>query len=934
MSELTDDHSPYKGLVPYSEEDAGFFFGREADRDVIEANLIASRLTILYGPSGVGKSSILRAGVAHHLRKLTKQNLHEQGVPEFIVVVFNSWRDDPSIGLVSCIYDSVIKTFRDQSIKMIAPQANLMETVQAWTRHFDCNLLIILDQFEEYFLYHPHDQDHAFDIQFSQAVNRPDLRANFLISMREDGLSGLDRFKGHIPNIFNNYLRLEHLDFDAARDAVEKPIEQYNHLHPKDFPISIEPELIDAVLSQVKTGHLVLGEMGRGTIKESNIKAQIETPYLQLVMIRLWDEEISQNSRSLQLGTLIKLGGAQSIVRTHLDRVMRSLSRKDQDTATNFFQYLITPSGSKIAYPAADLIKHSGRSEEDVAEILKTLEDERVLRQIPSSIDNPDTVRYEIFHDVLALAILDWRSRFLTDQSISKQVSAQVSLLTSQIGFSSEQVSTLITEISTTFQPKPFDGRSPYKGLDYFEEEDAELFFGRDKLVDDLVDRVKQSRTVFVTGPSGSGKSSLVRAGLIHALKQGSIKNSDRWLYATIKPGRDPLEALALSFSRLKSPELANYFREHINKAGILHECAESTLDGRKDQRIVLFIDQFEEVFTQVSMEDERVSFLNLLTYAANVENGRVIILFAMRSDFVSNCATYPNLNALLNQQFVQIGAMQPDELVNAIAKPALRVGLRIDPDLVAQVINDMQGESGALPLMQFALKDLFDSQKQQGGNIALTLNDYLQRGGVRKALERHADDTLSKLAIHEQELARSIFSRLIEIGRDTPDSRRTALFDELVPTNIKAEDVETVVQKLADARLVTTDEIAGKNTVTISHEKLINSWPWLKKLVNENRDVIILLNEIMVDAREWEENSRDSSYLYSGARLEYAVERIKAHTLVLSGSALAYVQEGIAMQQAVMARQRRQRRQVLFVAIGLVSSIVINCILIITILR
>jgi len=272
-------------------------------------------------------------------------------------------------------------------------------------------------------------------------------------------------------------------------------------------------------------------------------------------------------------------------------------------------------------------------------------------------------------------------------------------------GFNEDEVSALIKEISSTFQPKPFDGRYPYKGLDVFEEEDAELFFGREKIVEDLVERVKKSRTVFITGPSGCGKSSLVRAGLIPALKRGGLKNSERWLYETVKPGRDPLEALALAFSRLKSPDLGNYFRENRQQMNVLNECAESALSGQKDQRLVLFFDQFEEVFTQVGQEEIRTTFLDLLTHAATVEDGRVIILFAMRSDFVSNCATYPELNALLNLEFVQIGAMGPDELVSAIAQPALRVGLRIDPDLIAQIINDMQGEPGALPLMQFALK-------------------------------------------------------------------------------------------------------------------------------------------------------------------------------------------------------------------------------------
>jgi formylglycine-generating enzyme required for sulfatase activity/energy-coupling factor transporter ATP-binding protein EcfA2 len=449
------------------------------------------------------------------------------------------------------------------------------------------------------------------------------------------------------------------------------------------------------------------------------------------------------------------------------------------------------------------------------------------------------------------------------------------------IGFTADQVSALITQISTTFQPKPFDGRCPYKGLDVFEEEDAELFFGREKLVDDLVSRVKESRTIFITGPSGSGKSSLVRAGLIHALKKGAVKDaySERWLYASLNPGRDPIEALASAFSRLKNPDLGSYFREYAGQVSALHECAESALTERKDQRLVLFIDQFEEVFTQLS-RDKVETFIKLLAHTTAVEHGRVISLFSMRSDFVSNCATYPQLNALLNRQFVQIGAMQPEELVSAMAQPALRVGLRIDPELISQIITDMKGEPGALPLMQFALKELFDVGQAKGSLFALTLGDYLKHGGIDQALERHANSSLAKLNGHEQELARSIFSGLIEIGRGTQDTRRTALFDELIPSRAKSEDVEAIVQKLADARLITTDEVAGKDTVTISHEKLIDAWPWLRKLVNENREVIALQNEIASDAKEWEEHQRDESYLYGGTRLVTAQEKLKKLTL------------------------------------------------------
>lgn len=321
-------------------------------------------------------------------------------------------------------------------------------------------------------------------------------------------------------------------------------------------------------------------------------------------------------------------------------------------------------------------------------------------------------------------------------------------------------------------------------------------------------------------------------------------------------------------------------------------------MQDKRGKRVVFFVDQFEEVFTQVSREEERIAFLNLLTHAATAENRRVIILFSMRSDFVSNCATYPKLNELLNRQFIQIGAMQGHELVSAIAQPALRVGLRIDPDLIAQIINDMQGEPGALPLMQFALKDLFDSQQEKSGLIALTLHDYLGRGGIHKSLERHADKTFAAFNTEEQELARSIFSSLIQIGRGTQDTRRLANFDELVPTRDKIEEVETIVHKLADARLITTDEIAGKNTVTLAHEKLLDAWIWLKRLVNENRETIAVQNEVAEDAKEWDEHKRDSSYLYSGTRLKGIQEWTNKHPDFLSPLAIEFMKESLNVKR------------------------------------
>jgi WD40 repeat protein len=430
---------PYKGLTPYDESDAPFFFGREAEREIITANLMASRLTLLYGPSGVGKSSVLRAGVAYHLRKLSQQNLIERGAPEFVVVVFSSWRDDPIAGLAAHIQEAISPLLAGQKISEAgkAEKGSLVQNLQTWSEHIDGDLLIILDQFEEYFLYHPQEDGiGTFASEFPRAVNRPDLRVNFLISVREDALAKLDRFKGRIPNLFDNYLRIDHLDRAAARAAIERPIVEYNRLQTEGQTVSIEPELVEAVLDQIKTGQVRLGEAGRGMIEgpvSRSDEGRIETPYLQLVMTRLWDEEITPAPLReegeklgirgvLRLSTLQRLGGAERIVHTHLDTTMGALPPDERDAAAQIFHYLVTPSGTKIAHTVPDLAEYAHISPEQITPVLEKLSgtELRILRPVAPPLNQPGPPRYEIFHDVLAGAILDWRARYVRAQELAE----------------------------------------------------------------------------------------------------------------------------------------------------------------------------------------------------------------------------------------------------------------------------------------------------------------------------------------------------------------------------------------------------------------------------------------------------------------------------------------------------------------------------------
>lgn len=416
-----DGLCPYKGLIPYTEQDAAFFFGREQDQAIITANLMSTRLTVLYGPTGAGKSSVLRAGVAHALNVYAQQTTADDGQPDVAVLVFNNWRDNPLTALAGAIHTTITKALRaaDRPGVDETLQLDLEAALERWARHFKGELLIILDQFEEFFLYHAQeDGPGTFAVEFPAIVNRADLHVNFVLSLREDALSKLDRFKGRLPQLFDNYLRMPRLTRAAAREAIIRPLDEYNRRQPdrRGF-MSIEPALVEAVLEQVQTGRVTLARAGSGggePVATAEAGQSIETAYLQLVLIRLWNEELRQGSHQLRLRTLNALKGAENIVRTHLDTVMSGLQPDARDTATEVLRYLVTPSGTKIAYTAADLAIYAKTPVARLTPVLESLTGSgvRILRTVEPPPDQPQATRYEIFHDVLAQAVLDWCARY------------------------------------------------------------------------------------------------------------------------------------------------------------------------------------------------------------------------------------------------------------------------------------------------------------------------------------------------------------------------------------------------------------------------------------------------------------------------------------------------------------------------------------------
>jgi conflict system STAND superfamily ATPase/WD40 domain-containing protein len=394
--------SPFKGLAYFgdSETDWLFFFGRERESELVAANLMASRLTVLYGPSGVGKSSLLRAGVARRLRTLVPAVGGDDEGAEFVIV--DSWRDDPIVGV---------------AVAARAPtDIPLADALAERAISSGAELYLILDQMEEYVLYHGRDGGPLAGA-LEDVLTRPDLPVHVLLGVRDDSLADLDAFKRRLPGLFGNVLRLDHLTRVAARSAIEGPLRAYAELGGPE--VTAEDELIEAVLDEVAAGRIEQHLTGRGLVDESRRERRVEAPYLQLVLERLWEVERERGSDRLRASTLAELGGAERIVEEHLERALAGLDNSERGLVARLFNHLVTPSGTKIAHAVDDLARYADEDMVRLEPVLATLDAARILRRVPGRSGGPP--RYEIFHDVLAQAVLAWRIRHESERALAAE---------------------------------------------------------------------------------------------------------------------------------------------------------------------------------------------------------------------------------------------------------------------------------------------------------------------------------------------------------------------------------------------------------------------------------------------------------------------------------------------------------------------------------
>jgi len=403
--------SPYRGLNAYAEADAPFFFARDRERRTVVASLDARPLTVLFGPSGVGKSSLLSAGVAADLRDRARTNLELRGEPELAVAVFRTWSGDPVVGLAHAVRAAVAQSFGEGEPAMTAPAGASLTDVFAEATARAGELYLILDQVDEYFLYNtPEDGVWTLAAELGRALARNDVRPRVLLSIREDALGALDRFTPLLPGVFQGLLRIEHLDLAGARAAILRPLESYNRA--AGTQIQIEDPLVDAILEESMFGGVEPGS--------TRADRRIEAAYLQLVMQRLWDEELQAGSSTLRYETFQRLGGAVRISRGFLDEALAFLAPDEQEIASDAFRLLVTPSGAKVALGLSDLADYVGRPIEELEPVLEKLAAARIVRRV-AGLDVDLDPRFEIFHDLLGPAILDWRARRAAERSYAER---------------------------------------------------------------------------------------------------------------------------------------------------------------------------------------------------------------------------------------------------------------------------------------------------------------------------------------------------------------------------------------------------------------------------------------------------------------------------------------------------------------------------------
>jgi uncharacterized protein YjbI with pentapeptide repeats len=479
-------------------------------------------------------------------------------------------------------------------------------------------------------------------------------------------------------------------------------------------------------------------------------------------------------------------------------------------------------------------------------------------------------------------------------------------------------------------------GLCPYKGLEFFDwnDADARYFFGRETLTSQLLDQVRTDNFMALVGASGNGKSSVLRAGLLYQLQQGKrIAGSDQWQILLMRPDAQPMQHLAEAFLPQTGSQLDR--AEALGRAeGLLKEGGAGLarlVQAATAPRVVLVIDQFEEVFTRCEDGAEREQFFACLMGGLTAAGEKLCLIIAMRSDFVGKCLErdYSGLAQRVQDGMVSVLPMAPGELRDAICKPATEVGLTVEAALVTEILDDVQGAPGNLPLLQYTLKELW--QRRQNNQLVLSV--YQALGGINGTLNERATELYESFEQSEQVTTRYIFQKLTQLGEGTEDTRRRLFFENLISEpQHSAEAIKRVIDRLSskENRLIVLSTIESKNhtteykvTVDVAHEALIRHWRLLRSWLEKDRQFLSQQRLLEDSAFVWNSNGKNVAYLLHGKRYleaERIYHKSEQKQIPLSSIAIDFIQSS-----ACYRRRSRIKLAILLLLITLLPTGVVE---------
>jgi WD40 repeat protein/serine/threonine protein kinase len=462
---------------------------------------------------------------------------------------------------------------------------------------------------------------------------------------------------------------------------------------------------------------------------------------------------------------------------------------------------------------------------------------------------------------------------------------------------------------------------NPYKGLNAFQEEDAANFYGRETTIQRLLDsfRDEKKRFLALIGASGSGKSSLIRAGLIPELRNGSLPGSENWYITTMVPGSDPFQALTEALLRVAVNAPKGWGDQLSQRIDGLHTLL-STIMPEADAELVLFIDQFEEVFTLSDSEEMRQQFLGALYYALVAPNSqsRLRLIVTLRADYYDRPLNYVEFGELLRQNTEVVLPLSERDLEAAIRRPIEdNYGLIAD-NLVSAILEEVRHQPGALPLVQYALTRMYELASDNTLNIGL----YEDIGGVSGALAQSASRIYTTLPENRQTIARQLFMRMVALGDAEKATRRRMLWSDLVSGIADRQSADYVINTFGSHRLLTLDNdaVTRAPTVDIAHEALIEKWDKFQHWIQENRGDLMRRQQLSRAVDEWTTSQRKADYLAQGTRLGEFESLLYSHSLVLSKDERDYLEASQELRE--QAKLRTRNRMIALAVLAVVAGI------------